>query len=96
MFSELQPNSTNSFNNFFIKIAKEVETTFFSATIETFTEIDVAFQTHLEKFMCKTQCPCDSRGIISMSRWSPAQVQRLSNSDVYNFEGWYTNFYDCY
>lgn len=74
MFEELQPNSTNSFNNFFLKIAKEVETGFFSATIDTFSEIDRAFQTHLGTYMCKTQCPCDSRGIIAMSRWSPEQV----------------------
>jgi hypothetical protein len=96
MFAGLQPETESSVNNFFIKIAKEVETGFFQATVDTFSDVDRGFQDHLSSYMCRAQCPCDSRGLIALSRWSPAQIKRLSNNDVYNFEGWYTNFYDCY
>jgi hypothetical protein len=96
MFSGLKPNSENSFNNFFIKIAKELETGFFQTTIDSFSDIDLVFQDNLNEYMCKTQCPCDRRGLAALSRWSPKQVERLSDNDIYNFEGWYTNFYDCY
>ena len=40
MFKGLEADSDNQFNNFFTKIAKEVETGFFQATSESFEDID--------------------------------------------------------
>ena len=46
--------------------------------------------------MCKKLCPCDPRGLSAMAKWSPEQISRLSNNDIYFFNGWYTTYYECY
>lgn len=46
--------------------------------------------------MCKAQCPCDPRGRNAISRWSNDQIARLTNEQEYFYNGWHTNFYDCY
>jgi hypothetical protein len=82
--------------NFFIKVAKGVEGKFFEATIDTFEEVDLAFSENLQKYMCKKECPCDPKGLERLSRWSPYQITKMRDSGEYMFNGWYTNFFDCY
>lgn len=94
--TELKPNSASSFNNFFLKVAKDIESGFHSVTKAGFSNIDGVFQDNLDRYMCKKQCQCDPRIRNSLSRWSPEQIVKLSDESVYLYDGWYTNFYDCY
>ena len=71
MFSGLTPNSESNFDNFFIKVAKQVEGGFFDATSSSFEDVDKVFSNTLEKYMCKKECPCDERGLQALARWSP-------------------------
>ena len=46
--------------------------------------------------MCRSDCKCDSRGKKAAYRWNKKEKTGLNSFSSYEFNGFYTNFYDCY
>ena len=96
LITDLNITAENKLSKFLLDLSKTTEQTIFQTTKETFEEIDVALGEYIEQYMCKAECPCDARGLQTLSLWSPEKQEQFRDSSVYFFNGEFRSFFDCY